>query len=165
MSDALQNSRKDLRHALPTSAGARERLVYIRASSISIGNLRCTVVRLVGSLILQRRQRETKGDNHLKIRSGCHHCDRIHLLLGRSSRWSVCLLLSCSGFQATAMTLLITFSWRFLLTLSLERARRLRRGVAPNPAKVGLGVRKCPYRRISHYVPQLLLSLIQAIDG
>jgi hypothetical protein len=29
MSDALQYSGKDLRHALPTSAGERERLVYI----------------------------------------------------------------------------------------------------------------------------------------
>jgi hypothetical protein len=35
MSDALQYSRKDLRHALPTSAGERERLVNIGASSIS----------------------------------------------------------------------------------------------------------------------------------
>jgi hypothetical protein len=42
------------------------------------------------------------------------------------------------------MTLLITFSWHFLLILVPERTRRLSWGVAPNPAKVGLGVRKCP---------------------
>src|SRR5258706_541053 len=38
MRDALQYSRKDFRHALPTSAGKRERsayIVYIGASSIS----------------------------------------------------------------------------------------------------------------------------------
>jgi len=43
-------------------------------------------------------------------------------------------LLSCSALRATAMTLLMTFSWRFLLILVSERARRLSWGVAPNPA-------------------------------
>ncbi|HEX6478213.1 MAG TPA: hypothetical protein VF043_05165 [Ktedonobacteraceae bacterium] len=35
MSDALQYSRQDLRHALPTSAEEREGLVYIGACSIA----------------------------------------------------------------------------------------------------------------------------------
>jgi hypothetical protein len=42
------------------------------------------------------------------------------------------------------MTRLITFSWHFLLILAAERARRVNWGVTPHPAKVGLGVRKCP---------------------
>src|SRR5258708_7174948 len=72
------------------------------------------------------------------------------------ARWcSSCHVLSCSSvgqkFRPLPMTLLITFSWRFLLILAPEGARRLSQGVAPNPAKVSLGVRKCPrnekYRR------------------
>jgi hypothetical protein len=35
--------------------------------------------------------------------------------------------------------------WRFLLILAPERANW---GVAPNPAKVGLGVRKCPLNKL-----------------
>jgi hypothetical protein len=42
------------------------------------------------------------------------------------------------------MTLLWTFSWHFLLILAPERARRVNWGLAPHPAQVGLGVRKCP---------------------
>ena len=42
------------------------------------------------------------------------------------------------------MMLLWTFSWRFLLILARERARRVNWGVAPHPAQVGLSVRKCP---------------------
>jgi len=50
--------------------------------------------------------------------------------VARTAFW----LLSCSALRATAMTLLMTLSWRFLLILVSERARRLKWGVAPNPA-------------------------------
>jgi hypothetical protein len=45
------------------------------------------------------------------------------------------------------MTMLITFSWRFLLILVPERMRRVSWGEAPNPARVGLGVRKCSHHK------------------
>jgi hypothetical protein len=77
--------------------------------------------------------------------------DRIHQLLCQRTGELVfflsraCSLICGQSFRPLPMTLLITFSWRFLLRLALERARRLSWGVARNPAKVGLGVRECPH--------------------
>src|SRR5437588_6293528 len=59
--------------------------------------------------------------------------------------------------------LLITFSWRFLLILAPERARRLSWGVAPNPAKVGRAVRKYPHSTFSVYLFSNTLEKGEAI--
>jgi hypothetical protein len=46
------------------------------------------------------------------------------------------------------MTLPITFSWRFLLIiLAPERMKRFSWGEVPNPATVGLGVKKCSHHK------------------
>src|SRR5260370_22848270 len=73
------------------------------------------------------------------IRSGCQHCcssppaalwefGLVGVLASLGAFW----LLSCSALRATAMTLLMTLSWRFLLILVSERARRLSWGVGRN---------------------------------
>ena len=48
------------------------------------------------------------------------------------------------SFKLLLMTMLITFSWRFLLILAPEWARRLSWGVAAHSARVGLAVRTYP---------------------
>jgi hypothetical protein len=56
------------------------------------------------------------------------------------------------SFKLLLITLLITFSWRFLLILAPDRARRVKWGVATNPAKMGLAVRKYPHSTFSVYL-------------
>jgi hypothetical protein len=76
--------------------------------------------------------------------------DRLHLLLSQRTGELVfflsraCSLICGQLLGPLPMTLLITFSWRFILILALERARRVNWGVTPHPAKVGIGVRKWP---------------------
>jgi hypothetical protein len=100
------------------------------AQAVVLGDARCLALDGNGVWVLGefpiRREAPQGGLALVTVSTGCSVRVR--------ARWcSSCHVRSCSSVSQSFMAMLIAFSWRFLLILGPERARRVSWGVAPNP--------------------------------